>query len=328
MSSGFTPENFSFLINSRHIDTDNNLAFRIIKFRRYRKLIVADRIILSENPIASKNVDTIHALEALDLALKSNPNMKVPEKFNDISNLYKTISGQENHLHQNQKGTMPKEGRTPVESKGRTPVEFKGRTPVDFKGRTPIDVEGRKPIDFEGRMPNASTSRTPQAKDTEPISRNKRSRSNGGSAIDRETAREEQRRSQRIKSLHRSYTTYITLENLHDQLAIRSYNNIFSLDNIHVPKSYEKAMQSSHSRQWKEAMDAELKGLKDSGCYIETQLPPGKRAIFSKWVLAVKTDSFGQLLKFKARCTARGDMLRDDEFEDVSSPVAGWTSIS
>jgi hypothetical protein len=74
-------------------------------------------------------------------------------------------------------------------------------------------------------------------------------------------------------------------------------------------------------------MDAELKGLKDSGCYIETQLPPGKRAIFSKWVLAVKTDSFGQLLKFKARCTARGDMLRDDEFEDVSSPVAGWTSI-
>ena len=44
-------------------------------------------------------------------------------------------------------------------------------------------------------------------------------------------------------------------------------------------------------------------------------------------VLAIKTDSFGQLLKFKARCTARGDMFRQGEFDDVSSPVAGWTSI-
>jgi hypothetical protein len=187
-------------------------------------------------------------------------------------------------------------GPTPTISKGLTPTIPKGPTPTVTKGPTPTTAKKRK------RPPSPS-------------------------AIDRETLREEQRRSQRIKSLHRSYTTFITLENLHDQLALRSYNNIFSLDNIHVPKSYEKAMQSSHSRQWKAAMDAELKGLKDSGCYIETQLPPGKRAIFSKWVLAVKTDSFGQLLKFKARCTARGDMLRDDEFEDVSSPVAGWTSI-
>ena len=38
-------------------------------------------------------------------------------------------------------------------------------------------------------------------------------------------------------------------------------------------------------------------------------------------------DSFGNLLKFKARCTALGDMLENDEFEDVSSPVANWTSI-
>ena len=86
-------------------------------------------------------------------------------------------------------------------------------------------------------------------------------------------------------------------------------------------------MRSPHAEKWQEAVDAEFKGLEDSGCYIETVLPPHKRAIFSKWVLAVKTDSFGNLLKFEAHCTARGDMLENDEFEDVSSPVAGWTSI-
>ena len=61
--------------------------------------------------------------------------------------------------------------------------------------------------------------------------------------------------------------------------------------------------------------------------YTPHRRPDNKRAIFSKSVLAVKTDSFGNLLKFKARCTALGDMLENDEFEDVSSPVANWTSI-
>ena len=104
------------------MDTDNNLAFRIIKFRRYRKLIVADRIILSENPIASKNIDTIHALEALDLALKSNPQMKVPEMFREISELYKVLSGQEKQQPQNSKGHTPTtEGTTPKTTEGTTP---------------------------------------------------------------------------------------------------------------------------------------------------------------------------------------------------------------
>lgn len=122
MTSGFTPENFNCLINSRHIDTENKLAFRIIKFRRYKKLVVADRVILSETPIAKANVDTIHALEALDLTLQSNPQAPVTEMFKEISKLYKTLSGQEKRQPQNSKGLTPTTECITPTSKGLTPT--------------------------------------------------------------------------------------------------------------------------------------------------------------------------------------------------------------
>jgi hypothetical protein len=65
----------------------------------------------------------------------------------------------------------------------------------------------------------------------------------------------------RPEGVNRSYTTYISLDNLHDKLTLQSHNNIFSLDSIHVPKSYEKATHSSHAKHWQAAMGAELKGL-------------------------------------------------------------------
>ena len=59
-------------------------------------------------------------------------------------------------------------------------------------------------------------------------------------------------------------------------------------------------MISRDAPQWQKAVDEELKGLRDTDCYAETFLPPGKRAIFSEWVLTIKTDSFGKIRKYKA----------------------------
>ena len=148
------------------------------------------------------------------------------------------------------------------------------------------------------------------------------------SAIDRETVNNNMRRSKRLAELNRVYTTFVNLADLEDaHLQRKIFINTNILSNIIVPKTFEKAMISRDAPQWKKAVVEELKGLHHTECYTETNLPPGKKAIFSKWVLTIKTDSLGNIRKYKARCTCRGDMLKSDEYNEVSSPVVSWTGI-
>ena len=86
-------------------------------------------------------------------------------------------------------------------------------------------------------------------------------------------------------------------------------------------------MRTPQKSKWQSAIDSELKGLDDTGCYEETRLPPNTKAIFAQWVLTVKTDSFGNIIKYKARCTCRGDMIPAKMNTDISYPVASWTGI-
>ena len=148
------------------------------------------------------------------------------------------------------------------------------------------------------------------------------------SAIDRETVNNDMRRSKRLAELNRVYTTFVNLADLEEaEIRRKIFINYNTLSNITVPKTYEKAMISRDAPQWQKAVDEELKGLHDTDCYTEEYLPPGKKAIFSKWVLTIKTDSLGNIRKYKARCTCRGDMLQYDEYNEVSSPVVSWTGI-
>ena len=148
------------------------------------------------------------------------------------------------------------------------------------------------------------------------------------SAIDRETEYNNVRRSRRLAELNRVYTTFVNLADLEEaQLQRKIFISTNILSNIIVPKTYEKAMISHEAPQWRKAIEEELKGLHDIECYTETSLPPGKKAIFSKWVLMIKTDALGNIRKYKARCTCRGDMLQYDEYNEVSSPVVSWTGI-
>ena len=86
-------------------------------------------------------------------------------------------------------------------------------------------------------------------------------------------------------------------------------------------------MNTPQSNEWQAVIDSELKGLEDTECYVECRLPPNEKAIFAQWVLTVKTDSLGNIIKYKARCTCRGDMIPAKMNTDISSPVASWTGI-
>ena len=103
----------------------------------------------------------------------------------------------------------------------------------------------------------------------------------------------------------------------------------FRAEDVHIPQSAEGAMRSTHAKFWKDAMDSENKGLKEKDCYDICDLPEGETVIPFKWVYAVKVDSNGRIIRFKARLTARGDLVDVEEldFQEIFSPVVSWTGV-
>ena len=102
-----------------------------------------------------------------------------------------------------------------------------------------------------------------------------------------------------------------------------------SAEDINVPKTHHQAVHSAFSFQWIKAEETETKGIKQKDCYeiIDIEdVPAGETIIPTKWVYAVKLNSKGKVVRFKARLTARGDLvdIEDLDFQDIYSPVVSW----
>jgi len=101
------------------------------------------------------------------------------------------------------------------------------------------------------------------------------------------------------------------------------------IDKVPIPNSHPEAMRSTFAKFWADAEQCERKGLLEKGCYDIVDLPAGEKIIKFKWVYAVKGSSKGHVVRFKARLTARGDLVdvEDLDFDDVFSPVVSWEGV-
>ena len=68
--------------------------------------------------------------------------------------------------------------------------------------------------------------------------------------------------------------------------------------------TYHEAVNSEDSALWKEAIDKEMASLKENNTWELVDLPPGRKAIGSKWVIKIKDLSNGEK-KYKARLVAK-----------------------
>jgi len=95
------------------------------------------------------------------------------------------------------------------------------------------------------------------------------------------------------------------------------------------PKNIREAMTSKYWPCWLEAIHRELASLDAMGVYQEVHdLPPGKKAVGSKWVLVLKRDENGDISRFKARLVAQGfTQIPGQDFTHTFAPVARWDSI-
>lgn len=89
------------------------------------------------------------------------------------------------------------------------------------------------------------------------------------------------------------------------------------------PKTFLQASKSIDSNSWMDAMKSELKAIDDNQTWELTTLPPGRKAIGSRWVFKAKKDETGAVTKFKARLVAQGFSQKFGiDYDQVFAPVA------
>jgi hypothetical protein len=133
------------------------------------------------------------------------------------------------------------------------------------------------------------------------------------------------RRSDRLKVL----TTKVYL--IRDRKDINNIESIYAED-LSIPKTHVKAIKSAFSIQWAKAEKSENEGVKKKDTFEivdKINVPPGCKIIPDKWIHAIKLDSTGRVVRFKARLTARGDLEDAEEldFQDAFSTVVGWQGL-
>ncbi|CAI7865918.1 unnamed protein product [Closterium sp. NIES-53] len=55
------------------------------------------------------------------------------------------------------------------------------------------------------------------------------------------------------------------------------------------PATLKEALESSDAKEWKKAMDSELKSIEENGTWELMELPEGRKAITSKWLFKIKS---------------------------------------
>ena len=72
------------------------------------------------------------------------------------------------------------------------------------------------------------------------------------------------------------------------------------------PINFLQALESSKSQEWIDAMNEEIKSMKDNDVWDLVPLPEGVKPIGCKWIFKTKRDSKGDVERCKARLVAKG----------------------
>lgn len=94
------------------------------------------------------------------------------------------------------------------------------------------------------------------------------------------------------------------------------------------PATYEEAMKRSDCAGWKEAMDKELRTMKEMGVWRLVEPPAGRKLVGNRWVFEFKPVDLKGGSKYKARLVAQGfSQVPGVDFHQTYAPVARQASV-
>ena len=94
------------------------------------------------------------------------------------------------------------------------------------------------------------------------------------------------------------------------------------------PESVKEAMSGPDKVKWQEAMGNEMKPLQENHVWDLVELPKDKKAIGSKWVFKLKTNTLGSVERYKARLLAQGFSQKfGSDYDEAFSPVVRFESV-
>lgn len=95
-----------------------------------------------------------------------------------------------------------------------------------------------------------------------------------------------------------------------------------------IPYTYEEALLSDHSNQWKAAMDAEMNTLLDNNTWEIKPLPDNRTETKGRWVFTIKQGTTIGSVQYKARYVAKGfSQLPGIDYDETFSPTTRFASI-
>jgi transposase InsO family protein len=104
--------------------------------------------------------------------------------------------------------------------------------------------------------------------------------------------------------------------------------NLSSAPDLPEPITYREAMSRVDTPWWMEACGEEYQSLMDNNVWTVVDLPPGKKAIGSKWVFKLKKLPDGSIDRFKARVVARGFTQKAGiDFTETFAPVVRFNTL-
>lgn len=91
------------------------------------------------------------------------------------------------------------------------------------------------------------------------------------------------------------------------------------------PKRYSDAIKE---KVWRDAMKHEVVAHEELGTWYIATLPPGKKAISSKWVHRIKYNANGTIERRKSRLVACGNrQVEGDDYEETFAPVVKMCTV-
>ena len=96
------------------------------------------------------------------------------------------------------------------------------------------------------------------------------------------------------------------------------------------PRSIAEVMQLApdEREQWLKAAQDEIQSLVENGTFELVRLPPGRKAIGSRWVFRVKRNADGSIEWYKGRLVAKGFSQRPGfDYNETFAPTPKWALI-